>query len=82
MCVLRVEGEDALVVAAHQQDGRKVLGQHLQPGHVQSAGHGALPGQRQTPAHRERNTVIMLPSVGILGYHNMSKTNYKGPKIH
>lgn len=44
---LRVEGEDTLVVAAHQEDGRQVLGQHFQPGHVQSAGHRALPGQRQ-----------------------------------
>lgn len=40
---LRVEGEDALVVAAHQQDGRQVLGQGFQPGHVESAGHRTLP---------------------------------------
>lgn len=47
---LRVEGEDALVVAAHQEDGWQVLGEHLQPGHVQGAGHRPLPGQRQAPA--------------------------------
>lgn len=41
---LGVEGEDALMVAAHQDDGWQVLGQHLQPGHVESAGHGTLPG--------------------------------------
>lgn len=51
---LRVEGEDALVVAAHQEDGRQILGQHLQPGHIQSTGHGSLPGQRQAPEDEER----------------------------
>lgn len=45
---LRVEGEDTLVVAAHQEDGRQVLGQHLKPGHVQGAGHCTLSGQWQT----------------------------------
>lgn len=50
-CVyLRVESEDALVVATHQKHGWQVLRQSLQPGHIQSARHGALPGQRQTPA--------------------------------
>lgn len=45
---LRVKGEDTLVVATHQEDGRQVLRQRLQPGHVQGAGHRALPGQWQT----------------------------------
>lgn len=51
---LGVEGEDALMVAAHKQDGGQIPGQDLQPGHVQSAGHGTLPGQRQTPARGMR----------------------------
>lgn len=45
------------MVATHQQDGRQVLGQHLQPGHVEGAGHGPLPGQRQAPVHRGKQTL-------------------------
>lgn len=44
------------MVPAHQQDGGQILGQHLQPGHVESAGHGPLPGQRQTPAGAREDT--------------------------
>lgn len=50
VCVcLRVKGEDALVVAADQEDRGEVLGQSLQPGHVKSTGHGSLPGQGHAP---------------------------------
>lgn len=45
------------MVATHQQDGRQVLGQHLQPGHVEGAGHRPLPGQRQAPVHRGKQTL-------------------------
>lgn len=51
---LRVEGENTLVVSSHQQDGGQVLGQNLQPGHVQSAGYRPLPCQGQTPAEIKR----------------------------
>ena len=50
---LRVEGEDALVVSAHQQDGWQLLGQCLQPGHVESTGHCSLSGQRKASAQRK-----------------------------
>lgn len=51
---LRVEGEDTLVVATHQEDWRQVLRQCFQPGHVQSTRHCPLSGQWQTPAQRKR----------------------------
>lgn len=38
------------MVAAHEEDRRQVFGQHLQPGHVEGAGHRPLPGQRQASA--------------------------------
>lgn len=49
---LRVEGENALVVATHQEHRGQVFGQHLQPGHVERAGHSTLPGQWQAPGQR------------------------------
>lgn len=51
---LRVEGEDTLVVATHQEDWRQVLRQCFQPGHVQSTRHCPLSGQWQTPAQKQR----------------------------
>lgn len=53
MCVLRVEGEDALVVSSNQQQGREVFGQGVQPAHVEGARHCSLPGQRHAPADGE-----------------------------
>ncbi|TRY64815.1 hypothetical protein DNTS_004415, partial [Danionella cerebrum] len=41
-----VEGEDTLVVSSDQKHRREVLGQRVQPGHIESAGHRPLPGQR------------------------------------
>lgn len=50
---LGVEGEDALVVAPHQENGGQLFRQRVQPAHVEGTGHGAFPGQGHTPAGGE-----------------------------
>lgn len=47
---LRVEGEDTLMVAPHQENGWQLFGECIQPAHVEGTGHSAFPGQRHTPA--------------------------------
>ena len=37
------------MVASYQEEGRQVLGQSLQPGHVESTGYGSLSGQGHAP---------------------------------
>lgn len=39
---LGVEGEDTLMIATDEEDGRQVLRQGFQPGHVESAGHSTF----------------------------------------
>lgn len=56
---LRVEREDTLMVTANQQDRREVLGQSVQPGHVQGTGHCPFPGQGHTPV-RQREHVVSV----------------------
>lgn len=46
------------MVSTHQQEGGQVLGQNLQPGHVQGAGHGTFPSQWQAPAQKTKTTVV------------------------
>ena len=46
---LRVEGEHGGLVPPDHQEGRHVLGHHLQPGHVERRVYGALPRHRQRP---------------------------------
>lgn len=60
---LRVECEDALVVATNQENRREVLGQGVQPGHVQSTGHCSFSGQGHTPIReREKRVCIWYQS--------------------
>lgn len=46
---LRVEGQDGDLVASDQQEGRHVLGDGFQPGHVERGGDQTLARHRQRP---------------------------------
>lgn len=56
---LRVECEDALMVTTNQENRREVLGQSVQPGHVQGTGHCSFSGQGHTPI-RQRERVHLV----------------------
>lgn len=61
-CVLRVEGENTLVVSSDQQQRRDVSGQGFQPAHVEGARHRAFPGQGQTPVYGQVSRVLLQES--------------------
>lgn len=46
---LRVERQDGDLVASNQEEGRHVLGDGFQPGHVEGSGDQALARHRQRP---------------------------------
>lgn len=60
--MLRVEGEDTLVVSSDQQQRWEVFGQSFQPAHVEGARHRTLPGQRHAPIDIEQEEEMIFIS--------------------
>lgn len=45
------------MVSTNQENRREVLGQSVQPGHVQGTGHGSFPGQGHAPVRQRKRAV-------------------------